>query len=53
MGKINSCKFFVRKPEGKDHLKSLGIDGRIILGSIFREIWWEGVGWIYLVQDRD
>jgi hypothetical protein len=32
MGEVrNVCKIFVRKPEGKNHMEDLGIDGRIIL----------------------
>jgi len=36
--------------------EDLGIDGRVILEWIridLREIWWEGVDWIHLAQDRD
>jgi len=36
----------------RDHLEDAGIDGRIILGWIFRQ-WDVGVDWIELVQDRD
>jgi hypothetical protein len=27
----NACKILVRKPEGRDHSKDLGIDEKIIL----------------------
>jgi hypothetical protein len=33
--------------------RSIGVDGRIILKWIFREIVWEGVEWMRLAQDRD
>jgi hypothetical protein len=29
-----------------DHMKELGIDGRIILKWIFREMGWRGMDWI-------
>ena len=31
------CRVLVGKPEGKNHLKDLGVDGRIILKLIFRK----------------
>jgi len=37
----------------RDHLEKLGVDGRIILDWIFREIGWEGMNWVHLSQDRD
>jgi hypothetical protein len=42
----------VGKPEGKDHLEDPGVDGRIILRSIFR-MRDGGMDWIDLAQDRD
>jgi hypothetical protein len=39
--------------KGRDHLEDLGIDRRIILEWILRDIGWEGVEWIHLGQDRD
>jgi hypothetical protein len=39
--------------KGTDHLKDLGIDGRILLKWILGGIWLEGVDWIHLAQDRD
>jgi hypothetical protein len=33
----------VGKPEGKNHLKDLGVDGRIILEWIFKK--WDEVAW--------
>jgi hypothetical protein len=42
----------VGRPEGKNHLKNLGVDGRIILKWNFKK--WDGeYGWIDLTQDRD
>jgi hypothetical protein len=42
-------RVLVGKPDGKDRWGDLGIDGRIILGWIFRK-WdvrvWTGLGWI-------
>jgi hypothetical protein len=35
-----------------DHLKDPGVDGRIILKSIFKK-WDGGMDWIYLSQDRN
>jgi hypothetical protein len=40
------------KPEGRNHLKDPGVDGRIILKFIF-EKWDGGVEWVDLAQDRD
>jgi hypothetical protein len=38
MGDIrNVYQIFVGKPEGKNHLEDLGIDGRIILKWILRK----------------
>jgi hypothetical protein len=42
----------VGRPEGKNYLEDLGIDGRIILKWIFKK--WNGsMDWIDLTQDRD
>jgi hypothetical protein len=40
----------VGRPEGKNHLADLSIDGRIILKWI--KNWDGGMGWIELAQDR-
>jgi hypothetical protein len=39
--------------KGRDHLEDIGVDGKIILEMDLREIGWEGVDWIHLVQERD
>jgi hypothetical protein len=45
-------QYFGWKPRRQDHSEDLGVDGRIILEWILREIGWEGVDWLYLAQDR-
>ena len=35
--KIYTYRIWVRKPEGKDHLEDIGIDGRIILKLILNK----------------
>jgi hypothetical protein len=50
---VNAYSIFVGKPEGK---RTLGRPRRRWEGSIrmdLREIWWEGVDWMHLAQDRD
>jgi hypothetical protein len=39
--------------KGRDHSEDRDIDGRIILEWNLKEIWWVGVDWMHLVQDRD
>jgi hypothetical protein len=34
-------------------LENLGVDGRIILEWIVKQMGWEGVDWVDLAQDRD
>jgi hypothetical protein len=43
----------VGKPEGKKHLSELGVDGRVIVESILRDIEREDRDWIYLAEDGD
>jgi hypothetical protein len=41
--------FWLREPEGKDHLEDPGVDGRIILRCIFKnwDVWaWIGLIWL-------
>jgi hypothetical protein len=42
----------VGKPEGGDHLKDPGVNGRVILKWIFERLNGD-IDWIYLAQDRD
>ena len=37
----------------RDHLGDPGVDGRIILRWIFKEVGCKGMDWIDLTQDRD
>jgi hypothetical protein len=51
--KRNAYRIFVGKPEGK---RPLGKSKRRLVDKIkmdFREIRWDGMDWIDLVQDRD
>jgi hypothetical protein len=36
-GRRGAFKVFVRRPTGKNHLKDVGVDGRIILNWIFKK----------------
>jgi len=36
-----------------DYLEYLGIDGRIILECILKDVKWNDMEWIYLAEDRD
>jgi hypothetical protein len=45
-------KFLLENMKGKDHLENLNVDGWIILKLILREIGFEGVSFVFLVQDR-
>jgi hypothetical protein len=45
-------RVFVGKPAGKYHLEDLGVDGKIILKSIFK-VWDGGMDWFDLAQGRD
>jgi hypothetical protein len=44
--------FWLQSLKGRDHSEDLGVDGRIILEWILREIRWEAVDWMHLAQDR-
>jgi hypothetical protein len=51
--KLNACRIFVGKPEGK---RPLGRPRRRWVDNIkidFRETGWDGVDWIDLAQDTD
>ena len=39
--------------EERDHLEDLSIDGECSIKMSSKEIGLEGVGWIYITQDRD
>jgi hypothetical protein len=49
----NAYSILVGKPEGKRALGRPGVDGKIILEWVFREVGWERVDWIHLAQDKD
>jgi uncharacterized membrane protein YeaQ/YmgE (transglycosylase-associated protein family) len=42
-----ACKVLVWKPEGKDHLENLGIEGSVISKWIFKK--WDAVAWTGLI----
>jgi len=53
MGERRSLyRVLVGKPEGKRHLKDLGIDGRTIKTDL-QEVGCRGMFWIKLAQDGD
>jgi hypothetical protein len=53
MGKRRGAyRALVGRPQGKNYLEYLGVDGRIILKRIFKK-WDVGMIWIDLDQDRD
>jgi hypothetical protein len=42
------------RPEEKNHLENLGVDGSIRnIKMDFQEVRWRGMDWIVLSQDRD
>jgi hypothetical protein len=42
----------VGKPDGRNHLEDLGLDGRVLLKWIFKH-WNVSIDWIDLAQDRN
>jgi hypothetical protein len=49
----NAYPIFVGKPEGKRQLGRRRCRWEVNIRMYVREIGWEGVDWIQLVQDRD
>jgi hypothetical protein len=49
----NVYRVLVGKPEGKNHLKDQGVDGRMGSKWTLRILVGGGVEWIHLAQDRD
>jgi hypothetical protein len=47
----NAYNILVGKPEGKNHLGDLGVDGRIISEWVLGKQEWKGVDKMHLVQD--
>jgi hypothetical protein len=45
--------FWWKNLRKRDHWEGAGVDGRIILRRIFKEVGSGGMDWIELVQDRD
>jgi len=46
-------KVLVGKPDAKNHLEDLGVDGRKKnIKRDLKEIKWEGVDWVHLAHDR-
>jgi hypothetical protein len=45
--------FWWRNLTERDHLEYPGVNGRIILRWIFKEVGCKGMDWIDLTQDRD
>jgi hypothetical protein len=39
--------------KGRDFSEDLGVDGKISIRMDLREIGWEFIEWMYLVQDRE
>jgi len=46
-------KFWLESLQGRDQLKDLGIDMKLISEWILSEIMCEGVDWIHLAQNKD
>jgi hypothetical protein len=43
--------FWLENLKGRNHLEDLDVDGKIIFMHL-REVGWEDVDWMHLVQDR-
>jgi hypothetical protein len=53
-GRRGAYGFFLRgELMERDHMKNLGVDGKIILKMDPQEVGWEGVDWIALGQNKD
>jgi hypothetical protein len=50
---INAYKILVGKHEGKRPLGRPRCKWEDIIIMHLREVWWEGVEWIHVAQDRD
>jgi hypothetical protein len=53
MGEIMHTELWLESLHGRDRLEDLGIDERIILKWVSREIVWESVGCINFAEGRD
>jgi hypothetical protein len=51
--RIDDTKFWPINLKERGNTEDIGVDGRIILELMFREIEWEGVNWIHVAQERD
>jgi hypothetical protein len=53
MGELGNAYIFRSENlKGRYHLEDVGLDRKIILEWILREIWWESVNWMHLAHDR-
>jgi hypothetical protein len=46
-------KFWSKILKERDYSEDVGVDWKIILEWILREIEWGGMDWMHLAQDRD
>jgi hypothetical protein len=49
----NAYNILVGKPEGNRPLGRPRCRWKVNIRMYLRDIWWKGVDWIYLAQDRD